>query len=333
MSAGMDLGIGLVIVGLVLGYLVWALLRRFPNRTSIGQAENVGLVLPDFNQSSEAVLVIQAGGRVEFINPRAREWFGLRDDDVADIERLARRVRPPQEFLEVCAAPGQKRVNVNGRLAELTSYQVPGPYPKMLVTLRSIELMPALTVQNPDASSSILKVVSDFGQTIASNLDLESVLRSVLENLNRLIPADLLEIKVWDADIQAFISYHFQTDNESKHKLVRISQSQFGKFSEKLIKHKDLLLITDVGSFAEQEAQDSFSAIQSYLGAPLMAGGELTGLIEAGQISGAAFTHQDFNLMRLVSGQAAVALRNSLLYEEERRRSSELVGLANLAQT
>ncbi len=134
-----------------------------------------------FNQSSEAVLVIQAGGRVEFINPRARDWFGLRDDDVADIERLARRVRPPDEFLDVCASPSQKRVNVNGRLAELTSYQVPGPDPKMLVSLRGMELTPALTTQSADASSSILKVVSDFGQAIASSLDLETVLRSILK--------------------------------------------------------------------------------------------------------------------------------------------------------
>ena len=93
MSAGMDLGIGLVIAGLVFGTLVWALLRLVPNRSSTGQTENIPLILPDVNQSSGAVLVIQAGGRVESINPRARQWVGLRDGDVADIERLARRVR------------------------------------------------------------------------------------------------------------------------------------------------------------------------------------------------------------------------------------------------
>ena len=332
MSAGMDLGIGLVIAGLVFGTLVWALVRLFPNRVSTGQIENFSLVLPDFNQSSEAVLVVQIGGRVEFINPRARNWFGLQDNDVADIERLARRVRPPEDFLDVCASPSQKRVNVNGRLAELTSYQVPGPDPKMLVSLRGVELTPALTTQSADASSSILKVVSDFGQAIASSLDLETVLRSILENLNRLIPADLLEIKAWDQDAQAFISYQFQSENPMKQKLVRVSQSQFGKFSEKVIKDRELLFIADVRSFTAQEAQGSFSAIQSYLGAPLIAGGEIVGLIEAGQMSGAAFTQQDGNLLRLVSGQASVALRNSILYEEEQRRSAELAGLANLAR-
>ncbi len=69
MSAGMDLGIGLVIAGLVFGTLVWAVLRLFPSYASAGQIENIPLILPDVNQASEAVLVIQAGGRVEFINP------------------------------------------------------------------------------------------------------------------------------------------------------------------------------------------------------------------------------------------------------------------------
>ncbi len=82
-----------------------------------------------------------------------------------------------------------------------------------------------------------------------------------------------------------------------------------------------------------QESNGGFTSIQSYLGLPLIAGGELVGLVEAGQMSGAAFTQQDLNLMRLVAGQAAVAVRNSLLYEEEQRRSTELAGLANLAQT
>jgi len=131
---------------------------------------------------------------VEYINPRAREWFGLRDDDAADIERLARRVHPADEFLEVLAAPGQKRVNVNGRLAEFTSYQVPGVYPKMLVSLRGMELTPAFTSDSADSSASIFKVIADFSQAITSNLDLKRCcIRS--RNLNRLIPADVIEIK------------------------------------------------------------------------------------------------------------------------------------------
>ena len=332
MSTGMILGIGLIITTLVFAVVGWSLMRLFPNRDSIAEIENTSQVRPEIDASGEAVLVIQAGGRVEYINPRAREWFGLQDDDAADIERLARRVHPADEFLEVLATPGQKRVNVNGRLAEFTSYQVPGIYPKMLISLRGMELTPAFPSESADSSASIFKVIADFSQAITSNLDLETVLSSILENLDRLIPADIVEIKVWTAEAQAFIPYRFQTEDQSRHELVRISQSQFGKFSESLIAGNGLLLITDMRAWLTQEANGSFDAFQSYLGMPLIAGGQVVGLIEAGQISGPAFTQQDVNLLKLVSGQAALALRNSLLYEEEQRHSAELAGLAKLAK-
>jgi len=330
MSTGMDLGIGLVIAGLVIGTLAWALVRLFSSRSYTGHAENDSLAFPDFDQSGEAVLVIQTGGRVEFINPRAREWFGLRENDLADIERLARRVRPQEEFLDVCALPSQKRVNLNGRLAELTSYQMPGPYPKMLVSLRGVES--AITSEGTDVSSSTLKAVSDFGQVIASSLDRETVLQSILEHLNRLIPADILEIKVWDQDDQAFIPYRLQSDESSRQKLVRISQNQFGKFSEELIRDRKPLFVSNVRAGTLEDARDDFTAIQSYLGVPLIAGKDLVGSIEAAQLSGAAFTHQDLDLIRLMCTQIAITLQNSLLYEKEERRSVELTGLTNLAQ-
>ena len=128
MSIGMILGIGLIITTLVFAVVGLLVMRLFLNRNSTAEIENTSQVHPELDSSGEAILVIQAGGRVEYINPRAREWFGLRADDVADIERLAHRVHPADEFLEVLATPGQKRVNVNGRLAEFTSFQVPGTY-------------------------------------------------------------------------------------------------------------------------------------------------------------------------------------------------------------
>jgi len=56
---------------------------------------------------------------------------------------LARRVHPADEFWKSWPRPARSASTSNGRLAEFTSYQVPGTYPKMLVSLRSMELTPA----------------------------------------------------------------------------------------------------------------------------------------------------------------------------------------------
>ena len=91
-------------------------------------------------------------------------------------------------------------------------------------------------------------------------------------------------------------------------------------------------MLADARSQPELALNGELLPIQSYLGIPLMAGGELVGALEAGQTGGGAFGQHDLDLLSLVSGQAAVAIRNAKLYEEEQKRGAELAGLANLNQ-
>ena len=69
------------------------------------------------------------------------------------------------------------------------------------------------------------------------------------------------------------------------------------------------------------------------MGIPLIAGGELVGTLEVGVLAAQAFAEEDQAILDLIVGQAAIALRNSVLYEGEQQRTAELLGLANLAQT
>ena len=219
MFASLNLGMGLVIAGLVFVILVWGLVTLLPRGQAVEKNKS-SEIFPDPDQSADAIVVIQAGGRVDYVNARAREWFGLRENDQADLERLLRRVRPSDDFLDVCASPGQKRLSLNGKPVEATSYQVPGVYPQMLVSLRGMDFMPGLQAGDKDLSSSILKSVTDFSQSIASSLDFESVVRSILDNVFQLVPADVLEVKAWDPDTQAFVAYRYQDANGSGRKLV-----------------------------------------------------------------------------------------------------------------
>jgi GAF domain-containing protein len=329
MFASLNLGMGLVIAGLVFVILVWGLLRLLPRSQASGQIEISPLTPQNLNQSTDAVLVIQPGGRVDYVNARARELFGLHESDPADLERLMRRIRPPEDFLDVCSAPGQKRVSVNGKLVDITSYQVPGRYAQLLVSLRSIDLMPALN--GGGAASSVLTTITDFSRAVASSLDFETVIRLILDNIIRIVPGDLLEMKVWDATANAFISYRFQDADGAGRKLVRSAQSQFGNLADKAIEARSPLLITDTRLVSGTEAGGTFIPVQSFIAVPLLVDDELVGLFEAGQTVSAAFSQSDLDLLNLIAGQAAVALRNAILFEQEQRHAVELSGLANLA--
>lgn len=331
MFESLNLGIGLIIAGLVFVILVWGLLRLLP-RAPVKAPAAVVHVPSDAGSSDDAVVLIQSGGRVEYVNARAREWFSLGEQDAPDLERLLRRVRPPDDFLTICSTPGQKRLNVSGRPVDVTSYQVPGTYPQMLVSMRSLELAPSLSLDGGQLSSSILRIVTDFSKSITASLDLDSVIRAILESVLRLVPADVLELKTWDQDTRSFVAHRFQEGNGSGPTVARSAQSQFGSLTEQVLNSHRPVLLPDAASITAAGAGSASVGVNSYLGIPLTAGSEMVGLLEAGQVSGAPLTNQESDLLQLVAAQTGAALRNALLYDQERRRAAELSGLAGLAQ-
>jgi GAF domain-containing protein/nitrogen-specific signal transduction histidine kinase len=322
------LGISLFLAGLALVALVWLFLRMLP-RPQAEQYDSHSAAQSKSPNRNEAIVILQPGGRVEYVSDPARSFFGLRENEPYDLERLARHVRPSDDFLDLCVSPGSKRVSIGGRLVELVSHEVPGSYPRMLISLREKEAASTPELNNGEAGET-LRMATEFSQGIASSLNLDATVHSIIDHVSRLIPSDAFELKLWNEERHALIPYRLQKSSTGR--LVTSSLSQFGPLTNQLVDRRAPILLDDVRSQLESSPNSSIVVIQSYLGIPLLAAGELVGTIEAGQMNRGSFGQHDLDLLALISGQAAVAIRNAKLYEEEQRRSAELAGLANLNQ-
>ncbi|MDP2976311.1 MAG: hypothetical protein Q8N45_08890, partial [Anaerolineales bacterium] len=204
------LGIGLLLTGLVFVLLVGALLRFLP-KLHPPQASTARLpVAVDLPVHNHAILVVRSGGRVEYVNPTARGWFELRQGEQPNLEALARRIQPGEDLLKLCAAEGQARFSLNGRPLEGVSYQIPGRLPAMVVSLHRLNLPSTLAAEGEDISGPMLGILTEFSQAVATNSGLSATVKAVLENVERLIPADLLEIKVWNAEEGRLLPYHLR---------------------------------------------------------------------------------------------------------------------------
>ena len=104
MLAGQEVGLALVVIALLLGFLVWVVIRlqQLPRNASVAPETTSTFVSPDSSNLNEAILIVQFGGRVEYINKLAREWFGLHEGEPADLERLVRRARPAEDPAMSC---------------------------------------------------------------------------------------------------------------------------------------------------------------------------------------------------------------------------------------
>ena len=328
-------GVGIAAIGIGLGLvaLVWFLARRAlrlqPKLQATIKTHETEIELAEHN---DAILKVTKGGRVAYVNASGREWFGLVQGEEPNLERLARRARPSDAFWKLCVSQGQARFSVGGRLVEGVSYQVPGLDEMILVALRQPELSTGLA-EAGDISGSVLRIITDFGRTIAENLNLEATLIAVMENVEKLVSSDILEIKVWEEASQSFISYRFSMD-EGKPQVERSQNTRFGNYSAYIAETEESLFVQDTETYKKirfLDNTDQFS-VRSYIGVPLHAGGDLIGMLEVGQIAPDSYAVEDDDVLHLIAGQAAVAIRNALLYENEQRRTRELSSLANLAQ-
>ena len=172
---------------------------------------------------------------------------------------------------------------------------------------------------------------------MAASLDLEATLRTILESVERLLPSDLLEITIWDTEDQQLVPYRLVGLPGVDRGLEKTSeryQADSG-YSGYLISNRQPLMVKDVSTFRQVRPllDRQRYPFQSYLGMPLLIAGNLIGTIELASLMKESYNESDLEILRLLSGQAAIALNNALLYQQELQRSTELAGLANLAQS
>ncbi len=328
------LGVLLIVMGAGFGLLTLALLRALVRIRPAAPSEADLPPLPlNVNQHQDAVLMVEPGGRVLYANDQARTWFGLEEPN---LERYARRTRPSEAFLGVCATEGQARFSVGGRIVEAASYLVPHPLwgKVMVVSMRRPQVT---AISGGETSGQAIEMFAELIQSMASSLDFEATLRAILEGVEHLIPADFTEITVWNDEKRHLVPYRF-VGTASGERHMETTDDRYGPedgYSGYLIRERKPLLVPNVDTFREVRPviDRRRYPFRSYVGVPLIVAGELIGTLELAAVTPDAFSESDVEMLKMLSGQAAVALHNAILFREEQRQSLELSGLARLAQT
>ncbi len=329
------IGITLLFVGLAFLMLAYLLARLFPRLFSASaRAINQADLDLDVPKHEDATLVIQPGGRVVFMNDAARNEFDVWEQ-TPNLERLARRTRPENVFLSLCAVEGNAHLSVGGRLMEATSYKIPYQQENaILLSLHPYHVATLTEGEGDEASGQAIEILTKLGQSMASELELEATMQAILSGVGQIVSVDCAEIAIWDPEKGHLIPYRFdeKEDGQIEDTLDRYALGE--GYSGHVAASREPLLVSDV------EASSKLSPLinrqqypfRSYLGIPLLIGGELIGVLAITSLVENAYDQNDVKLLDLLSGQAAIALHNALLYRQEKLRASELSGLANLSQ-
>lgn len=174
----------------------------------------------------------------------------------------------------------------------------------------------------------------EVGSTLLSELDLESVLRSVVEAAREVTGAEYAALGVLDEDgeeLERFI--YLGIDDETRREIGPLPRGR-GVLGE-LIRHPRPLRLPDVESHPHAYGfPPGHPPMHSFLGVPVTIRGEVYGnLYMTEKADGAEFDSDDEDSARTLATWAAIAIENARLYTNLSRREGEVGRALRRAET
>ena len=160
-----------------------------------------------------------------------------------------------------------------------------------------------------------MQTFTDLAQAMAASLDLDQTLLAVLENVEKLVPADFMELTVWNSETKLLTPYHYSWASSSERNLEKpdLHYSPDEGYSGYLYRERQPLLIPDVDKrFDVRPVEGHMPGLRAYLGVPLQVGKEFVGTLELGSRTPDTFRDEDLGVVKLISGQAAIAIHNAI---------------------
>lgn len=176
-----------------------------------------------------------------------------------------------------------------------------------------------------------LSALADIGQIVNSSLELNEVLRIVMDTIVRLTGAE-----------RGFLMLRNQQNGELSIRIARNWEQEFIESSEfaisrtvinRVISDNQPILTTNAQEDPRFGGHESIIAynLRSILCVPLKVKGELTGVIYAdNRIRSGIFTEVERELLTAFANHAAVAIENARLFESVRHTLAEVTELKNL---
>jgi PAS domain S-box-containing protein len=161
---------------------------------------------------------------------------------------------------------------------------------------------------------------------LTQTLDLDTVLATLLDQLARLIPYDtanvMLRVSATAVAMRASRGYERWTASRSyEHATL---DARVARPIQVVIATHGSLLIPDTETYPGWQRTEVGRHVRSWIGVPLIDGGEVIGLYSLDKAEPHAFTAEHVRLAEALAAHAVVAIQNARLHEQLRAQAREL---------
>ncbi|MBN1584099.1 MAG: response regulator [Anaerolineae bacterium] len=164
-----------------------------------------------------------------------------------------------------------------------------------------------------------------------SSVDLETVLISILEQMQRVIQHDAAGIFFHKEDklihIAGYIEGHVDNRNQGQHISINSQNPTARAFRERRV-----LVIDDVQRETGWSNWLGTAEIHGWMAAPLFVGVQAIGVLTCDSYCASAYHHKDGDVLQMFANQAAAAIQNAQLFDEL-QQAQERAEAANRAKS
>jgi len=186
--------------------------------------------------------------------------------------------------------------------------------------------------QRADELSTLL----DIGLAVTSGLEMDKILKALLEKCKRVLPIEAFYIATYDNETE-MIGFPLFYDKGKISVLPPREIRQSPGLTGYIIQNKQMLYVPDVSA---EDAMRKYNIIdfggdpsRSYVGVPLLLGERVVGVISMQSSQPNAYHPEHIRLLETIATQAAGAIENARLFEEVRQRAEEMTALFDIGIT
>ena len=195
----------------------------------------------------------------------------------------------------------------------------------------------AMAIESKRAQEKILQqaerlsLLNTISNALSSTLNLDDLLEIIFHEITKAILSDAFFIALYD---NANNELEFKINMDKGTREESYKQTLGSGLTANVIKNKKPLLIRDLVKEQEHlpsaEKWGTMDLPASWLGVPVLFGGEVLGVISVQMYTPNAYSLVDQELLSTIADEVAISIVNSRLYAAEKRRASRLAEITRL---
>jgi GAF domain-containing protein/CheY-like chemotaxis protein len=175
-----------------------------------------------------------------------------------------------------------------------------------------------------------LATVNEVGQALASQLDLEPLIKLVGDQMRRTFVAVIVYVALHDVEGGRIeFPYFDEFGQPSGQEPITYGQG----LTSRIIERRETLLLNRAADWEAIGTRGVGTVAKSYLGVPILVGERAIGAISVQSTTQEGrFAGSDARLLSTIAANVGVAIQNARLYREAHRRGNEMAALAEVGQ-